>query len=241
MVLTCVGRSVEGRPIEAYVSRRRGPCALLVLAGMHGDEPKSVSLARRLLELVAAHEEQVRPLPVRHVIVPLVNPDGFRRRSRRNARKVDLNRNFPTSNWEPGQRRHRMFGGESPASEPETLAIVGLVERLAPRRIISVHSISRERHCNNYDGPGLAMARRMQRFNGYPVRASIGYPTPGSFGTWAGRERGIRTITLELPSHHSNARCWEDNRDALLCWLTAPARRARRPAQPHVECFAPRR
>ena len=33
---------------------------------------------------------------------------------------------------------------------------------------------------------------------GYPIEESIGYPTPGSFGTWAGIEREILTITLEL-------------------------------------------
>ena len=32
----------------------------------------------------------------------------------------------------------------------------------------------------------------------YPVEESIGYPTPGSFGTWAGIEKGIPIITLEL-------------------------------------------
>ena len=32
----------------------------------------------------------------------------------------------------------------------------------------------------------------------YPVEESIGYPTPGSFGTYAGVERNIPTITLEM-------------------------------------------
>ena len=32
----------------------------------------------------------------------------------------------------------------------------------------------------------------------YPIEPSIGYPTPGSFGTWAGIEKNIFTITLEL-------------------------------------------
>ena len=45
---------------------------------------------------------------------------------------------------------------------------------------------------------------------------SIGYPTPGSLGCWAGVERSLATITLELPSHHSPKCCWEDNRSALL-------------------------
>ena len=35
-------------------------------------------------------------------------------------------------------------------------------------------------------------------FINYPVEGDIGYPTPGSFGTWAGIEKNIPTITLEL-------------------------------------------
>ena len=65
------------------------------------------------------------------------------------------------------------------------------------------------------------MLGQFERFIGiisssYPVTTSIGYSTPGSFGTWAGVERGIPTVTLELPSHHSAKRCWADNRRALL-------------------------
>ncbi len=33
---------------------------------------------------------------------------------------------------------------------------------------------------------------------GLPTRASVGYPTPGSFGAWAGVDRGMSVITLEL-------------------------------------------
>ena len=32
----------------------------------------------------------------------------------------------------------------------------------------------------------------------YPIEESIGYPTPGSFGTYAGVERNIPIITLEM-------------------------------------------
>jgi murein peptide amidase A len=78
-----------------------------------------------------------------------------------------------------------------------------------------------DRYCNNYDGPGRALAFAMRRHNRYPVTASIGYPTPGSFGAWAGAEHNIPTITLELPSRHSPKRCWEDNFEALLCVASA--------------------
>jgi len=109
-----------------------------------------------------------------------------------------------------------MFGGTSPASEPETEAVMSVVKRFRPTRIVTIHSIGGDRHCNNYDGPGRALALAMRRHNRYPVTASIGYPTPGSFGAWAGVERNIATVTLELPSRHSPKRCWEDNLGALL-------------------------
>ena len=189
----------------------------MALGGIHGDEPKSVFVARRLIDLLA--NDATTGGKAGWVVVPVVNPDGHERRKRRNANQVDLNRNFPTRNWTTSSPRSRMFGGTEPASEPETRAVIAAVRRYRPARIISIHSIDRHRQCNNYDGPGKAIAVGMSRFNGYPVVSSLGYATPGSFGTWAGVERGIPTITLELPSHQSPKRCWEDNHGALLCLL----------------------
>jgi len=209
-----IGTSVEGRPIESFVRRSLRTETNIIFGGFHGNEPKSVYVARRLIELLAADSTTGSNLA--WVVVPMVNPDGCFRRKRRNANGVDINRNFPTENWERGSPRSRMFGGEFPASEPETRTVVKLVERVRPSRIIAIHSIDRGRECNNYDGPGRALAEAMSRVNGYPVKNSIGYPTPGSFGTWAGVERGIPTITLELPSRHSPQRCWGDNMMSLL-------------------------
>jgi len=186
----------------------------LLLGGMHGDEPKSVHLLEWLIEWLSSGGHRMNRS--RLVVVPVVNPDGYEIRKRRNARGVDLNRNFPTANWLRTKRHSRMYGGDRPASEPETRAVTRVVETYEPGKIVTVHSIGRLRHCNNYDGPARALAHRLSRYNRYPVTPSIGYPTPGSFGSWAGRERKIPTITLELPSHHSPKRCWEDNRDALL-------------------------
>ena len=42
------------------------------------------------------------------------------------------------------------------------------------------------------------ISQKISKIIGYPVEESIGYPTPGSFGTWAGIEKNIPTITLEL-------------------------------------------
>jgi protein MpaA len=206
--------SVKRHDILMYVRPGARDRTTLLLGGMHGDEPKSVSLLRTLIEVLSSCE--IAAAPKRLVVIPVVNPDGFMLRKRRNARGVDINRNFPTANWQHGAPRSRMYGGDSPGSEPETRAVMKAVERFQPARIVTVHSISGSRQCNNYDGPGRALALKLSGINGYPATASIGYPTPGSFGVWAGRERRIPTITLELPSHHSAKRCWEENRDALL-------------------------
>lgn len=212
-----LGRSVQRRSITAHVGGdgRRGT---LIFGGFHGDEPKSVSLADELLGTLL---EEDRDVDRQWVVVPIVNPDGYAARRRRNARGVDINRNFPTANFEVGDRRRRMFGGDRPASEPETRAVIRAVERFAPRHIVTIHSIDGERFCNNYDGPARDLARMLARANGYPVRASIGYPTPGSFGTWAGVERGIATVTLELPSSHATRRCIDDNLPRLLRLIRA--------------------
>ncbi|MCP4248129.1 MAG: murein peptide amidase A [bacterium] len=219
-----IGESVESRIVEAV--RTPGPPPhRLIFGGFHGDEPKGVDLARRLWEYV---EQGDGATPQRGlVVVPLVNPDGYERRNRRNARGVDLNRNFPTADWAPGPKRRRYYGGESAASEPETRMVINLIQRLKPAEIITIHSISKQQFCNNYNGPPAAkdLAQLLSACNGYPVTGHIGYPTPGSFGTWAGVEQAIPTITLELPSHCSGRRCWEQNREALLAGISAGAGR----------------
>ena len=194
----------------------------LILGGVHGDEPKGVTLARRLCEVLS--DGHAVPGGASLAIIPVVNPDGYAVRRRRNARGVDLNRNFPTEDWLQVSRRARYFGGTAAASEPETRVVVEVIETLRPTDIVAIHSISKHRHCNNRNGPAgpaTEMARAMAACNRYPINDHIGYPTPGSLGTWAGDGLGIPVLTLELPSHHSPRRCWEDNRAALLAGLPA--------------------
>ena len=51
--------------------------------------------------------------------------------------------------------------------------------------------------------------------NGYEAKDNIGYPTPGSLGSWAGIDRQIPMITLELPRKMGGEEAWEQNRQAL--------------------------
>jgi protein MpaA len=179
-----LGRSVGGRAIEAHGAIVDG--AALIFGAIHGDEPESAVLCERLL---------LRQFAAPVVVVPVVNPDGLAAGTKDNARGADLNRNFPARNW---ARAHPpgYDPGAQPLSEPESAALAALVERLRPRAIVAVHQPLR---CVNWDGPAEALAARMSAACGYPAVASVGYPTPGSFGSCYGVDRGLPVITLELP------------------------------------------
>ena len=208
-----IGKSAEGRPIVLHLFGKSKDVTF-IFAGIHGDEPTSRRVAERLIAYLKATPSAWHGRSV--AVMPAVNPDGLARGTRQNARGVDCNRNFPARNWSASRPGSRYYGGPSPLSEPETRAVAAVVECYKPRRIISIHSISGDRHCNNYDGPGEALARAMAEGNGYPPKASIGYPTPGSFGSWAGVDKGTPTVTLELPCDRPASAVWSGNLKALL-------------------------
>ena len=211
--LVTLGHSVQGRPLVMRVLGS-GEKPVFIFGGIHGHEPTSAQLAEEMLNFLLDNPRIWAGHSV--AILPSANPDGLVKRTRQNINGVDCNRNFAARNWKKGRPGHRYYGGPRPLSEPETRAIVRAVEMLQPKAIISIHSMSAGKFCNNYDGPARELAGIMTRKNHYPVRASIGYPTPGSFGSWAGVDLQIPTITLELPREKSINEVWPANRDAIL-------------------------
>lgn len=158
---------------------------VLVIGVFHGDEPQG----KHLIEEYLKHNEASKLS-----FIPCLNPDGMGKNKRVNSNGVDLNRNFPTQNWELTEK-NEFFGGESPASEAETVFVKSVVEEMKPDLILTLHAPFK---IVNYDGEAREIAEKISKIINYPVEGSIGYPTPGSFGTWAGIEQKIPTITLEL-------------------------------------------
>ncbi|MGQ9455242.1 MAG: M14 family zinc carboxypeptidase [Armatimonadota bacterium] len=200
-------RSVLGQTIELYVFGD-GPETIMFLAGVHGDEKNGVSVACELVERLAGMGDASLE-GVRFLVMPLANPDGYELGTRKNARGIDINRNFPTRDFGTGERdpEHKFYGGMTPASEPETRAIMEVVESYRPQLIISLHE---PMSCVNYNGPSARLARRISKLTGLPVVSDIGYPCPGSMGTYYGKERRVPMITLELPDGRLNALDWAD-------------------------------
>lgn len=217
-----IGVSRENRPIIAYqFGELRAPT--IIIAAIHGDERIAAELADRFVAELSTLKESDVPGGV--IIIPRLNPDGLALGTRSNAAGVDLNRNFPATNWRRGTPRSPTFGGASPMSEPETVALVKLLDARQPRQLVSIHSMHRGA-CNNYDGPGKPLAELMNRHNRYPVLASIGYPTPGSLGSFAGKDRNLPMVTLELPKSAKLEEVWPANRAALRAVLGFVPRRS---------------
>jgi protein MpaA len=205
--------SIGGRDLH-YWALGEGTQTLLVLGGIHGDEPSSAEAAYDLLAHVLRHPELLAGR--RLVIAPEVNPDGLAAGTRRNLRDVDLNRNFPSRNWRPESHSPPHAPGLHAASEPETRFVLTLLRRFEPDRVVATHAAAA---CVNWDGPAEPLARAMSAECGLPAKASLGYPTPGSLGSFAGVEGGVPTITLELARKDSVGGEREAVRRALLCAL----------------------
>jgi protein MpaA len=128
------GKSVQGRAIRAL--RLGDPDADrvgLVVGVIHGDERAGLRVTRAL-------KRRWRELRGAQVwVVDAVNPDGLEAGTRKNARGVDLNRNFPYrwSSAEPPSSGY--YGGPRPFSEPESRAVRALVTRIEPDVSIWYH------------------------------------------------------------------------------------------------------
>ncbi len=201
-----LGRSAEGRVLDVLTIAPQGANApppktpqkaswpwVLLLSGVHGDEIEGVWL---LEEVRSAWVKQYPFKKVGVILWTQVNPDGVAKATRWNSKHVDLNRNLPTKDWSPQVKNPRYPPGLTAASELETKALIELIHACEPCAVLSVHSF--ERFQINVNGPATEWANVLAQVCKYPVTEDIGYPTPGSLGTYSGKEKGIPTITLEI-------------------------------------------
>lgn len=191
-------RSVKGNQLlQRDIVTPRSRLRVLVLGGMHGDELSSTAL---VLHWIGAAMET--PSNIHWRFVPLVNPDGMLQRqpTRTNANGVDLNRNFPTPNWDREapiywkQRTRndpRRFPGSKPLSEPESRWLYDEMDRWKPDLIVSVHA---PYGVLDFDGP-VAAPERLGRL--YLDQVGI---FPGSLGNYGGVHKKVPVVTIELPS-----------------------------------------
>lgn len=207
------GQSVEGDEIRAYRSETKGSKYCYLISGIHGDEVEGVFVLSKLFDELKQNDDLDIPL----IIIPVLNVDGHRNGIRVNAHGVDLNRNFNSSNWSQSSSAPRYFPGTSPQTEPEGLFLCQLFHKFHPHLVVSIHSW---KPMVNYDGKGgLEFANILATYNGYDVKETVGYDTPGSLGAFVPEKYNCPVLTLECPTVESGAslqEIWNQNKEGLF-------------------------
>lgn len=230
-----IGKSVEGRDIEAY-TYGKGDTHLLFVGGMHGGyEWNSVLLAYKFKDYL---DENIATIPSKLsvTVIPSLNVDGVYKiigkvgrftledvpdttsaaqaPGRFNANGVDLNRNFdckwkPESTWQ----NKVVSAGTKAFSEPEAAAIRDFVLKYNPAAVIFWHSQANAVYASECTKGVLP--KTLDVMNTYAKAA--GYPAVKSFDAYeiSGDAEGwlasinIPAITVELKTHETIE--WDKN------------------------------
>ena len=182
-----IGHSVKGRAITAY--RVGDPTAtkkVVVMSTIHGDETAIRAVVTSLRDGAPVHGIDLW-------LVPVANPDGVARGTRKNAHGVDLNRNFPYQ-WADLDGRYE--SGPGAASEPETRALMAFFDQVRPVRVVSLHqplhgvdvSTRRSRPFADHLAAGLDLPRK---------NLTCGGVCHGTFTQWYMHRYGGMAVTVE--------------------------------------------
>ena len=183
----------DSKPVDS-VKQGQGQ-RVLAIALIHGDEYESGSVARRWMQRIA-------DISARNHwrIIPLANPDGWMKGVRTNANGIDLNRNFPSKDWEKNAlsawksgKDHgdaRKFPGNTPGSEKEVRCVSKHIEMYKPDFVVSIHT---PYGLLDLDGPTQIDLPELP-FLSWKRLGTF----PGSLGRYLWVDRQVPVMTVEL-------------------------------------------
>ncbi len=188
--------SVEGRPIFHYEKSSKDASGkkVIVFSLIHGDETPAGTVGRYWMERLESIDSRNS-----WRVIPILNPDGVKRKTRPNANNIDINRNFPTRDWtelavnywkSKTSSNPRRFPGDVAGSEPETKCALKHMEDFKPDFVVSVHTPLK---VLDFDGPKVSPP---PKFDYLPWK-SLGH-FPGSLGRYMWFERQTPVLTMEL-------------------------------------------
>ena len=206
---TVIGTSQAGEPLVVSHLGLGRPTRLFILGGQHGGpEANTIRLARLLLDQFIENPSDLPP-NIGLDILPVANPDGANRGTRRFLSGVDPNRNWGGSDWQTdgydsNARFERGLGGPEPFSEQETRALADWVLRVRPAFVINYHSAGGFLF-GGRDGLAGELTDAYAEASGYAVPrpgpggggSPLSYRATGSMNPWL-RENGINGLLIEL-------------------------------------------
>lgn len=119
------GRSAGGRPLVAHhrVGSAAADRTVLVIGSMHGEEPAGGRVVNALATATLAADLDLWTIDT-------LNPDGLAIGNRHNDHGIDLNRNWPGQLYPWAATTGYFASGSYPLSEPETQAMLHLVQNV---------------------------------------------------------------------------------------------------------------
>ena len=177
-----IGTSVKGKDITlchvggSHIGSKN---SVLIIGSIHGTELAGLTVVDEIIKHGAIDSDLW--------VIRNGNPDGALAGVRQNANGVDLNRNFPT-NWQPSDPTLGTFSGFSPASEPETQALMRIIDELKPRTVITMHQ------------PYGLIDCAYERDNSLSLKLSdlTGLPMQCIPGEWSGSATNTYTGTISI-------------------------------------------
>lgn len=229
-----IGKSVEGRVIDAYMYGN-GETHLMFVGGIHGGyEWNSVLLAYQFIDYLKANPSLI-PSNITIAVIPSANPDGVHKvtslegrftvsdvstvkkvleAGRFNAHNVDLNRNFDCK-WKTKSmwKNKIVSAGTSAFSEPEAVAIRDFVLEYNPSGAILWHSKANAVYASKCEQGILPKTLEIMNVyamaSGYTaIKSFDAYETSGDSEGWLA-SIDIPAITVELSTHETVE--WERN------------------------------
>jgi hypothetical protein len=229
-----IGKSLEGRSIWALKisdnaeSRELDEPTILFNSMHHAREVMTPEVSLDIIEYLLTNYESDQKVKSwvdgnEIWVVPMLNVDGnakvwagqnMWRKNARDGHGVDLNRNYPfgwnSCNGSSGRKSADDYRGPEPASEPETRALMSLVEEIKPVFDISYHSYSQlvlyPYGCKNSSGASnqvmKEIGQEMGKLLGYRAGTpwEILYEADGSDIDWMLGEHQVIPYVIELNS-----------------------------------------
>lgn len=191
------GRAIQHIDFDSQNKKEGQSKRILVFGLIHGDEPLAGEMVLEWAQRLFALRDKKIEARNDWRLVPMLNPDGLYAKTRTNAHGIDLNRNFPSRDWDEEApayfksvgKKERRNPGTQAASEAETRCAIAQIQSFKPDFIVSVHT---PYHVLDFDGPSMAFPK----YKDLPWRALGTFP--GSLGRFMWRDNRVPVLTVEL-------------------------------------------